>query len=109
MTGRRRSQCDFKTIHAEYSWIAAWRTARGGYAGSWQKTEFHKAMADLCREFQTVEHAVLPMGEIQDGGVEWGVPPLSLLETQLHNTLRIGHQNAAVKDRNERTKLLHLI
>ena len=54
-------------------------------------------MAEIRGEFQTVEYAVLPVGEIQDGWVEGGASPLSLLETQLHNTFRIGHRNGGVK------------
>jgi hypothetical protein len=69
----------------------------GCYAGSRQEAEFHKTMSEFGGKIETVEHSVLSMGEIQDRWMGRGVPPLSLLETQLHNTFRIGHQKAGVK------------
>ena len=97
MTRRGGAQCDFATIYTEHSGIPTWGAMSCCDAGSWQETELHQAMADLRGKFQTVKHAMLSVGEIQDGRVEGSVPVLSLLETQLHNTFSIGHQNAGVK------------
>ena len=78
------------------------------YASPRKKTELHQAVASLGGQFQTVKDRLFTVREIEDGGLGREAPALSLLETQLHNTFRIGQQFVGVKGGAGRAiRLLH--
>ena len=97
MTRRCRPQRKLRAVHTKYSGIPAWSTLGRCYAGSGQEAKLHQAMPDFRGKFQTVEHRVLPVGKIQDGWLCGNASTLSLLETQLHDTFRIGELDTGVK------------
>ncbi len=92
------AQSKLGTIHPEHPGITARGAVGSSYAGAGKKTELHQTVSNFSWDLEPFEDSIFALSQVEDGKLGGAVPPLSLLETQLHNNFRIGQETGAVKD-----------